>query len=255
MPFFKRAVEIDPGFAMAYAFLGTTYREGGQHELSAEAISTAYRLREHASDREKFFIATSYALDVTGNLERAQQSCDLWAHAYPRAWEPHGFLTGIILPVLGQYERAVEEGRRTLDLNPNFAIGYFTLASSYQMLDRLPEAEQTLRLASERNIHYPDFLLLRYDLAFLRSDEAGMQRLAAEARRAGAEAVHLSTRGSHAGLFRPSSAGQDAGAPCRRLGPADGPGRKRSAPRRPRRAVGRLSREYDRVAPQRDGRT
>ena len=188
MPFFKRAIEIDPEFAMAHAFLGTTYREGGQLELSAQAITTAYRMRQRASDREKFFIATSYDLDVTGNLERAQQSCELWARTYPRSWEPHGFLTGIILPVLGQYERVVSEGRRMLELNPRFAIGYVTLGAGYQALDRLSEAEHVLRLASERGINYPDAVLLRYDLAFLRGDKNGMQQLAAEARKLGSDA-------------------------------------------------------------------
>jgi tetratricopeptide (TPR) repeat protein/predicted Ser/Thr protein kinase len=187
-PFFKRAIELDPGFAMAHAFLGTTYRESGQDELSSEAIATAYRLREHASDREKFFIATSYDLDVTGNLERARQSCDLWATTYPRAWEPHGFLTGMVLPVFGEYQRATDEGRRMLDLNPDFAIGYGTLALAYQALDRLSDAEQTLRRASDRGIRYPDLALMRYNLAFLRGDENGMQRFASDARKSGAEA-------------------------------------------------------------------
>ena len=56
-PLFKRATEIDPNFAMAHAFLGTTYGELGQLDLSAESTRTAYELRNRASDREAFFIA------------------------------------------------------------------------------------------------------------------------------------------------------------------------------------------------------
>jgi tetratricopeptide (TPR) repeat protein len=194
---FKRATEIDPKFAMAHAFLGTTYGELGQLDLSAESTRTAYQLRDRASDREAFFIAASYDLRVTGNLEKAQQTCDSWARAYPRAWEPHGFLTGIIDPVLGKYENAVEEGKKTIELNPEFAIVYDTLAMSYEALDRLAEAERTLQQASERGLELPDSLVLRYDIAFLKGDQAGMQQLAADGRgRSGAEDVMSFHEGS-----------------------------------------------------------
>ena len=73
MPFFKRAIEIDPQFAMAHAALGLMYGDMGESALSVESTSKAYQLRDRASDREKFFITASYELHVTGNLEKAQQ--------------------------------------------------------------------------------------------------------------------------------------------------------------------------------------
>ncbi|MEO7134205.1 MAG: serine/threonine-protein kinase, partial [Vicinamibacterales bacterium] len=118
LPLFKRATELDPTFAIAHAFLGTAYRELGEYGLAAASIREAYRLRERASDLENFFITTVYDLNVTGNLEKAQQTCELWAQTYPRDWRAHGFLTGVIYPALGKYERAVDEGRTTLELNP-----------------------------------------------------------------------------------------------------------------------------------------
>ena len=136
LPLFKRATEIDPTFAIAHAFLGTAYRELGEYDLAATSIKEAYRLRDRASDLEKFFIITVYDLNVTGNMEKAQQICELWAQTYPRDWRSHGFLTGIIYPTLGKYERAVDEGRKTIELNPDFAIGYGNLSLSYQALNR-----------------------------------------------------------------------------------------------------------------------
>ena len=44
LPLFKRATEIDPTFAIAHAFLGTTYRELGEYDLAATSIKEAYRL-------------------------------------------------------------------------------------------------------------------------------------------------------------------------------------------------------------------
>jgi tetratricopeptide (TPR) repeat protein len=73
---FKRAIEIDPKFAMAHAWLGRLYGNLGEYALAAESTSKAYQLRDRASDTEKFFITASYDIDVTGNLEKAQQSCE-----------------------------------------------------------------------------------------------------------------------------------------------------------------------------------
>ena len=89
---------------------------------------------------------------------------------------PHAFLAGMIYPVLGKYEKAVEEGQKAIELDPDFAIGYDNLAFSYVSLDRLEEAENTLQRASERKLEIPDFLVTRYDIAFLKGDQAGMER-------------------------------------------------------------------------------
>src|SRR5271157_357359 len=83
LPLFKRATEIDPKFAMAHNMLGRMYGDIGESALSAESTSKAYQLRDRASDREKFFITASYDLQVTENLEKAQQTCEAWAQAYP----------------------------------------------------------------------------------------------------------------------------------------------------------------------------
>src|ERR1700739_1002640 len=69
VPFFQRAIDLDPNFATAYAALGRMYGDIGEFVLSAQNLSRAYQLRERASDQEKFFIALNYDLQVTGNLE------------------------------------------------------------------------------------------------------------------------------------------------------------------------------------------
>jgi eukaryotic-like serine/threonine-protein kinase len=188
LPLFVRATEIDPTFAIAHAFVGTAYRELGEYERAAASIREAYRLRDRASDLEKFFITTVYHLNVTGNMEKAQQICELWAQTYPRDWRAHGFLTGIIYPALGKYERAVDEGRETIELNPDFAIAYGNLSLAYQALNRLGDAQDTLQRASAGNVDRVDMLVQRYGIAFLRGDQAEMDRLGNLGRRgAGSE--------------------------------------------------------------------
>ncbi len=179
LPFFKRAIELDPQFAMAHASLGRIYSGIEEPTLSAESITRAYQLRDRASDREKFFITANYDLQVTGNLEKAEQTCALWAQAYPREARAHGFLGSLVYPPTGRYEKSVEETRKAIELDPDLAISYAILAMGYQYLDRLEDAENTLPRAVERHLEIPDFLVQRYDLAFLKGDKAGMERAAA----------------------------------------------------------------------------
>src|SRR5262245_23753718 len=84
IPFYKRAIELDPNFALAYADLGTVYgdllAEPGQ---SAENLTKAFALRDRVSESEKLAITAAYYGDVTGELEKVVQTCEQWADAYP----------------------------------------------------------------------------------------------------------------------------------------------------------------------------
>ena len=179
LPFFQRAIEIDSNFASAYATIGRMYGDIGESALSAENTSKAYQLRDRASDQEKFFISLNYDLQVTGNLEKAQQTCELWMQTYPRAWFPHALLAGGIYPSIGKREESVEEAKIALGIDPDFSIGYSLLADGYLAVERTAEAEKTLQRASERKLDIPDFYVQRYVIAFLKDDRAGMEREAA----------------------------------------------------------------------------
>jgi len=175
-PLFMRATELDPNFAMAHAWVGRVYDDAGESALSAESTKTAFQLRDRTSDAERLFITASYNMQVTGNMEKAQQTCGAWAATYPRAVVPHDFLSGIIYPPFGKYEKGVEEAQKAIERDPDFAVGYLVLAYSYVYLNRLDEAENTLRRASERKLEMPDYFVLRYDIAFLKDDRAAMQQ-------------------------------------------------------------------------------
>ncbi len=176
IPLYQRAIELDPKFAMAYAMLGHAYGELGESDLSAENIRKAYELRDRVSDAERFMITASYDYRVTGNLERAQQTCESWARTYPRARDAHGLLAGMIYPVAGRYAMAVEEARKALEIDPDFSIGYDLLAFNYVNLDRLGDAENTLQRAAARRLEIPDFLERWYAIAFMKNDREGMER-------------------------------------------------------------------------------
>jgi tetratricopeptide (TPR) repeat protein len=172
----KRAIAVDPKFAMAYATLGRAHADLGETELGAEDVAKAYELRDGVSDREDYFITFTYHRQLTRNLELCRQTLESWTRKYPRDLHPHGFLSGFTSPGTGHYDRAVEEGRKAIELDPDFAIGYENVAFAYVYLNRLPEAEALLHKASERKIEVVQFSLLRYFIAFLRNDKAAMER-------------------------------------------------------------------------------
>ncbi len=188
LPLLKRATEIDPEFAIAYAYLGRVYGDLGESEISAENTAKAYQLRNRASDAERFFIAATYDEEVTGDRERAQQTCELWAETYPREALPRGLLSGSVYTVWGKYEKAIQAARQAIELDPDFAFGYVNLAYGYIYVDRFADVQNVLQQAAARKLDVPDLILAAYDLAFLTGDAAGMERAATLGRgRAGAE--------------------------------------------------------------------
>ena len=133
----------------------------GEPALSAESTRKAYELRDRASDREKFFIAAAYDLQVTGNLEKAQQTCELWVQTYPREIVPYGLLGAMVYPTFGKYEKGVEVARKAIEIDPEFPVGYLQLGFNSQFLGDLGEAEKAFQQASDRKLEMPDFFPTR----------------------------------------------------------------------------------------------
>jgi DNA-binding winged helix-turn-helix (wHTH) protein/tetratricopeptide (TPR) repeat protein len=174
IPFFKRAIELDPNFALAQAWLGRVYGDIGEFRTSADYTRKAYELRDRASEREKYFISAHFHIAVTGNLEMAEQSCKLCIQAYPRAEMPHDFLAGIIYQFEGQYEKAAEESKEAVRLSPDNPIAYATLLFNYIALNRIDEAKRTYADAMRHTLNQAFYCPALYEIAFLQNDAAGM---------------------------------------------------------------------------------
>ena len=175
IPFFKHAVELDPKFAMAYAYLGLMYGSSGSSELATENIRTAYGLVDHVSDNERFFISAYYYGRAAGNQEKARQICEQWAETYPGDSTPHAFLAGFIYPALANYDKAIEDARKGIEIAPDKGYFYFFLAVNLLYAGRLHDSEEALGTASQRRLQSLKLLVAQYDLAFLKGDHEGMQ--------------------------------------------------------------------------------
>ena len=186
IPFFQRAVAIDPKFAIAYASLGLAYSGAGESVLSAQNTTRAWQWRDRVSDRERFFIDFTYDRQVTGNLEKAYQTLELWLQTYPRGplSEPHpeALLGGLATQGTGRFDRGIETARKLTVADPDFLYGYANLASAYFYVDRFEEAESVLRRATERKLEDPGLLMFGYNLAVLMGDKGQMDRTVALAK-------------------------------------------------------------------------
>jgi DNA-binding winged helix-turn-helix (wHTH) protein/tetratricopeptide (TPR) repeat protein len=175
IPLLSHAIELDPEFAMAHAWLGRMYAGLGQEALALQSTQRAYGLRRKSSERERFLIDVSYDLLVTGNVAHARETCEAWEQMYPRDVFVRSFLSGVILPSYGQYEKALNEAEKTVEIDPEFVVGYKNRIMNLIALNRVPEAEVVLRQASERKLFLPSFTTDSYRIAYLKDDEQGMK--------------------------------------------------------------------------------
>src|SRR5262249_19797841 len=179
VPLLKRAVEIDPGFAIAYSQLALMYSTLGETLLGEESISKAYQLRDHATDRDRFFIATIYDRQVTGNLEKEMETLRLWAQTYPRDSVAVGLVSGYATAGTGNYELMIDKAKEAVAINPDLGANtpaYFSIAWGYISLNRAAEADQAVRTALARVPDAPEGAVDRYHIAFLQADSSGMER-------------------------------------------------------------------------------
>ena len=175
---FQRAISLDPNFAMAYARLGICYSNLNETTRAADNTRKAYHLQERVSEREKLYIASHYEEVVTGDLEAARKTHELWAQTYPHDNVPPHNL-GIIYAYLGDYDKSLAASREVQKLNPGSGSAYVTLVGSYLYLNRLDDAKATAQEAQAHNLDSPQMHLKLYLLDFLQHDAAGMAQEAA----------------------------------------------------------------------------
>jgi tetratricopeptide (TPR) repeat protein len=172
LPYYQRAIELDPNFAMGYDAEGVDYYNLSEVGRASQYFTKAFQLREHASDRERLAITADYYWDVTGELDKAAQTYQEQMESHPRT-DGHGNL-GLVYGEQGQYEKAKEVTRQAVRLAPDLVGWYDNLANYALALQLNDEARQIIHEAQARKID--DFILHEalYALAFFDADSAAM---------------------------------------------------------------------------------
>ncbi len=149
IPLWKRAIELDPNFALAHARLATVYDNEGEVEQSRQHRIRAFELRDRVSEHEKLYLSAHYYNSITGEIDKARETYALWKGTYPRDFTPYNNLA-VNYFFTGQYEKANAEAQEAKRLEPDHPLVFANLGWSYLLLDRLDEARTVFRDAERR---------------------------------------------------------------------------------------------------------
>jgi len=170
----RRAVELDPNFAAAYAALGVTFHNLGEINQATENLTKAYQSRDRLTQRQRMVVEAQYYSDVTGELDKVVQTYNDMDRNYPGNWTVHNNLGGILLK-MGEYEKSISQEQESLRLMPDTSQSVNTLMVDYNALNESGEAKALYDQARARNADGTDVHATRYISAFLQGDKAGMQ--------------------------------------------------------------------------------
>ena len=180
IPFFERATELDPKFAMAYSSLAVAQWNLRRIDLAKDAAEKAFALRERVSELEKFRISALYYDTVLGDLDRSIPMYRLYAESYPGSSWAHNDL-GQNLAELGRWQEAIAEVRDAIRLDPNNSFAYMNLTLFLIASNQPDAADATIRQGLLlRTINDTWSRLPLYQLAFLRGNAKEMERLLAD---------------------------------------------------------------------------
>ena len=193
--FLNHAIELDPSFAAAYSALGDVYGDLGEYEAAEHCYQKAYDLRDRLSERERFRVLGDYYGAVLSDLNKANETFEVWQQAYPRDALAHNNLA-YNLELMGQYERDLAESLIANRLDPSAGAPYAHLMISYAALNRLNDARHAYLEAERRNLdNYPYTHLFMYQAAFALKDTVEMERQVAWSKgKTGAEGWMLSAQ-------------------------------------------------------------
>jgi serine/threonine protein kinase/tetratricopeptide (TPR) repeat protein len=172
--FYKRAIELDPNFAMAYARLSVVYSNFGQMNVSKPYLDKAFELKDRTSEPERLYITAHYYAD-NGQLEKGQAAYELYKQTYPRDITPY-INMGVTYYQLGEFEKAVSIGHEAMGIDPDEGRGYNDAVQGYLGLNRPEEAKAVLRSGLQRNAGFVSMHDSLANIAYAQGDLPEMEK-------------------------------------------------------------------------------
>ena len=174
LPYYKKAVELDPKCALAQMGLGIIYVNAGENDRAAESIRAAFALRNRGTQYQKASIESQYYSVVTGEIDQAIGALERLLRIFPQNMWGHSTLAWI-LRIVGQPDRAAAQAREAFRIAPNFAEIY-NLALSEMAMGQPENAKQALDEAQKLGLGASQLGSARYLLAFYHGDHAAMRQ-------------------------------------------------------------------------------
>jgi serine/threonine protein kinase/tetratricopeptide (TPR) repeat protein len=149
VPFFRRAVQLDPDFALAHARLGTVLSNLSDNAEAEKATRRSYELRDKVSDRERWYIDARYYTTVERNNDKAIDAYRLLIATYPDDYAAHSNI-GTLYRNQGRNVDALRHLEEAVRLAPMQPLGHLNLGGAYldegRFADAQREWEEVLRL-------------------------------------------------------------------------------------------------------------
>jgi DNA-binding winged helix-turn-helix (wHTH) protein/tetratricopeptide (TPR) repeat protein len=188
--FFKHAVELDPQFAIAFADLGAAYSNSGQRDLAKASLAKAYELRDSVDESGRLFIASTYNDIVIGDIQAGIRNYKGWSEEYPHNPAPFISLADLEIQA-GKPALALDPAKRSIELNSDNAMAYVVLAQAQMRLGQFEQASDTCHRAIDHNLDGEQIHGFLLQIAFLRLDQAEIDKQIAWAKGTQAEPYML----------------------------------------------------------------
>jgi serine/threonine protein kinase len=175
IPYFKRAIDLDPNFASAYSILAVMYGNIGETALATENAKRAYELRDRVTERERLYLETLETSYVSGDLVKDEEVVELLKHTYPRDSGPYNDASSDKM-ARGDYQGSVADSQQALQIERTQSISSGNLAQAYTALNRFDAAKAVLDQGVANGVDRTALAWFSYMLAFLRNDADTMQK-------------------------------------------------------------------------------
>ena len=169
IPFYQRAIDLDPNFSSAYAQLSLCYINLHQGKQAQDALEKAYDLRDYADGLDRIYITSLYEYRKSGDQRAAIRNYQTFTQLYPRQSYPWAMLGGLQNSV-GQLDQAIDSIKHAIELDPNSASSWQNLAVSQAQDGRVEDAKATCYKAFARHFDIPDLHRLLINIAFQQHD-------------------------------------------------------------------------------------
>ncbi len=179
MDHYKRAVELDPKLAMAWARMGVLYLNSGQVTKATEYFTKAYQLSGNVSEREKLYITGHYYSTVVGDVNKTIETLQVATQEYPLQID--NFINlGVSYLQNGEIEKAAVANRKALELQPDDAVALENEIANAVNLDQVADGEKHIAEVKRLGLNGTSLLLIQMQFYAFRGDWESVRRIVTE---------------------------------------------------------------------------
>jgi Tfp pilus assembly protein PilF len=174
IPFYTRATQLDPNFALAWAVLSLRHTSVGDVARAQQYMEKAYSLIDHVSERERLLI-TAQRLAMTGDFAQSIEVSEVLARTYPRDPVFPGNLARLY-NATGQFAKALASARVGITAGPKMPWAYVQGTVAAMQLNRPDDAQAIVAQAFAEGLDASALHALRLQLSYI-TDDATTQEI------------------------------------------------------------------------------